>query len=166
MQRMARAHKCLDPQSLKSRPYHLVDIQEQKIKAVVVVIAVTLFHMAYMAIDLCNCVDKHSDKGIIIKYIPCDVIYWKMYSVVNDGYPYIKGYSIPLLTFVLCEILVSDKVVMGPPIFNHFNAAPSGNPTTTGQLKLKCKICFKLVSGSFATSSNFHTHMRVRAFKT
>ena len=35
----------------------------------------------------------------------------------------------------------------------------------TGQFKINCKHCKKPVSGSYAATSNFHTHMKVRLRK-
>ncbi|XP_071791964.1 E3 SUMO-protein ligase ZBED1-like [Asterias amurensis] len=49
---------------------------------------------------------------------------------------------------------------MAPPIFQHYHALKCMSTTTPGQLKLQCKYCGKLVSGSYSANSNFHTHMK------
>ena len=69
------------------------------------------------------------------------------------------SFSLSPCTINMFTVVIINFTEMTPPIFKHYSQ-PTG--TTTGHFKLTCKHCSKSVSGSYTSTSNFHTHIKVR----
>ena len=104
---------------------------------------------------------SQGEQDIKIEAADADISQMVLASLESSQSPSImdnNGRQLDLTSFLASQS--NNRAHQKPPIFQHFH--PPADPTcSTGQLKLICKYCAKLVSGSYKATSNFHTHVKV-----